>query len=632
MINTNLNPFQCANKECKKNIPQHLRNISCFKCKKYFHVKCCDTNTREFNSRKNSGNDWCCSKCRTYEKSVKCGTCNKAIPKNNLIINCFDCGKFYHSNCSNISFEKFALCDCWRCNCCTQKFLPFSTLQNENFALTMQAKDLNLGDRTNLSPSFTIQSLLDNISGFDRNVDDFIYDLTDSKYYTPSEFLSSKIPKKSFSMFHLNIASLSLHLDDLKTILSILDHPFDIIAISETKIKEDHDPISNISLDGYNFEHTPTKTDFGGVGIFIKDYIDYDIRPDLSQSLDTVSESIFIEVKPGNNKNILIGCIYRHHTAISKFTSDFFENALLKINKEKKKCALLGDFNIDLLRVDNDDKTCEFYDLITAFGFRPLILQPTRVQSTSRSTSATLIDNIFVNDIENFSTGGNITTSISDHFPQFCSISGFYTPSLTLKNSLRYGRSFKNFNNDEFKNELIKLDWENNFRHKNTDGCMGFFLNNFERLLDEMAPMKRLSNKEIGLKQRPWITNDILKLMKERDQLHKNLVNEVDPTIKNIIFAFYKKKRNHVVNIIKTSKNKFYSDFFEENRSNSKKTWEGIRDIINISRKVRTVPKQISYKGATHTDAQKMSDCFNDFFVNIGNSVEEKFRKLRHRF
>ena len=59
--------------------------------------------------------------------------------------------------------------------------------------------------------------------------------------------------------------------------------------------------------------------------------------------------------------------------------------------------------------------------------------------------------------------------------------------------------------------------------------------------------------------------------MKERDQIHRTYVNETDPTIKSIIFATYKKKRNHVVNIIKISKNKYYSDFFEENRSNSKK-------------------------------------------------------------
>ena len=299
--NTDLDPFQCANDECKKNIPKHLRNISCFRCKKYFHVRCCDTNTREFNSRKNNGNDWLCLQCRTYEKSVKCGECNKYISKNNVVIRCFDCDKFYHSKCSNISFEKFALCNSWRCNGCLQKNMPFSSLQNETFSLTMQAKDQHFGDHINLSPSFTIQSLLDNISGHVEDIDDFIYDLTNSKYYTPSDFLGSKIPKTNFSMFHLNIASLSLHLDDLKTILSILDHPFDIIAISETKIKEDHVPISNIFLEGYNFEQTPTKTDFGGVGIFIKNYIDYDVRPDLSQSLDTVSESIFLEIKPEKN-------------------------------------------------------------------------------------------------------------------------------------------------------------------------------------------------------------------------------------------------------------------------------------------------------------------------------------------
>jgi exonuclease III len=71
-------------------------------------------------------------------------------------------------------------------------------------------------------------------------------------------------------MFHLNIASLSLHLDDLKVLLRLLDYPFDVIAVSETKIKEGFDPITNIYIDGYNFVHTPTKTDFGGVGLFIK--------------------------------------------------------------------------------------------------------------------------------------------------------------------------------------------------------------------------------------------------------------------------------------------------------------------------------------------------------------------------
>ena len=116
-------------------------------------------------------------------------------------------------------------------------------------------------------------------------------------------------------------------------------------------------------------------------------------------------------------------------------------------------------YNIDLLQVDNDDKSCDFYNLMLDFGFRPLILQPTRVQTTTISTSATLIDNIFVNDFENTSIGGNITTSISDHFPQFCLISDFFTRTSTANNALRYSRNFKPFNKDEFEIDLITVNW-----------------------------------------------------------------------------------------------------------------------------------------------------------------------------
>lgn len=356
----------------------------------------------------------------------KCGACKKRINSDNTIICCSDCKRYFHSNCSSISFEQFRATSSWTCVKCIEQILPFSSLENENFRLTMEAKNLPFGEHISANPSLKIQTLLDKLPGDTWGNGDYICDLTNSKYYTPSEFLSSKLPKDSFSMFHINIASLSLHIDDLRTIISLLDHPFDIIAVSETKIKDGCEPIVDLNIDGYNFEQTPTKSDFGGVGIYVKKGIYYDIRSDLCQSLHTIAESIFVELTSDNNKKLIIGCVYRHHTPIQDFIDNFFETKLLQISKEKsKKCALLGDFNIDLLKSDSDDKTCEFYDLVTTFGFRPLILQPTRVQTTCRSTSATLIDNIFVNDMENTSTGGNITTSISDHFPQFCNIDIF---------------------------------------------------------------------------------------------------------------------------------------------------------------------------------------------------------------
>ena len=55
-----------------------------------------------------------------------------------------------------------------------------------------------------------------------------------------------------------------------------------------------------------------------------------------------------------------------------------------------------------------------------------------------------------------------------------------------------------------------------------------------------------------------------------------------------------------------------------------KKIWQGIRDIVSISKKSPTMPKEIIYKGESHTDSVDMAKSFNDFFVNIGNTIEEK--------
>ena len=41
-----------------------------------------------------------------------------------------------------------------------------------------------------------------------------------------------------------------------------------------------------------------------------------------------------------------------------------------------------------------------------------------------------------------------------------------------------------------------------------------------------MAPVKKLTKKEIGLQQRPWITPDILTAIYERNKLYKEFSEE----------------------------------------------------------------------------------------------------------
>ena len=243
-------------------------------------------------------------------------------------------------------------------------------------------------------PSLRVKTLLDNLPGsITIQTQDFLSNSIQSKYFTPADFISSKIPKNRFSIFHLNIASLEYHVDELKSLLSVLNHDFDVIGITETKIKNS-EPISNLKLEGYNFEFTPTNTSFGGTSLYVRDCYAYEKKSEYTISLSGIAESTFIEIKSESSKNIIIGCIYRHHCKLDKFMKNFFEKLIVTISdKEKSKyCILMGDFNADLLKTDSDLDIENFFNFLSSFGFRPLILQPTRVTSSS----ATLIDNIFI--------------------------------------------------------------------------------------------------------------------------------------------------------------------------------------------------------------------------------------------
>ena len=110
------------------------------------------------------------------------------------------------------------------------------------------------------------------------------------------------------------------------------------------------------------------------------------------------------------------------------------------------------------------------------------------------------------------SSGGNITTTISDHFSQFSVLN---IQPAKIKNQDRYGRSYKNFDHDVFDKELLKIDWDILFRDKNCDEKITTFLKNINCLLDKMAPLKKLSKREMELKQKPWLTSGILKSIKK---------------------------------------------------------------------------------------------------------------------
>ena len=90
------------------------------------------------------------------------------------------------------------------------------------------------------------------------------------------------------------------------------------------------------------------------------------VRNDLKMYKSKNLKSIFIEIINTNNNNIVVGCAYRHpgmdaNEFNEQYLSILNEKLLLERNKE---IILMGDFNINLLRYNEDHNSTGFLDQI----------------------------------------------------------------------------------------------------------------------------------------------------------------------------------------------------------------------------------------------------------------------------
>ena len=122
--------------------------------------------------------------------------------------------------------------------------------------------------------------------------------------------------------------------------------------------------------------------------------ISWKVRQDLSLKDSREMESLFVQIKQSNLsvKEIIVGVIYRPPNTDFDVFYDSFSDILVKINAEKRPTYLLGDFNIDLLKYNKNQKTQKFLNLLLSNGFYPRIDKPTRITDST----ATLIDNILL--------------------------------------------------------------------------------------------------------------------------------------------------------------------------------------------------------------------------------------------
>ena len=186
-------------------------------------------------------------------------------------------------------------------------------------------------------------------------------------------------------------------------------------------------------------------------------------------------ESLFIEIdkdfidKP---KNAIVGVLYRPPGTDVNVFNEYLEGILEKVKAEKKLLYLLGDYNINLLHADKHAASQDFLDLVYSHSLLPNITKPTRVTKTS----ATLIDNIFSNDImsSNNLFTGILYSDITDHYPIFHIDNSSRVKS---KDTVIKRRIFSQSNIANFSSALCNHNWDHVLQNNDPQIAYSLFMN-----------------------------------------------------------------------------------------------------------------------------------------------------------
>ena len=565
-----------------------------------------------------------------------CPICSKKFHSNNKRICCDLCDQWVHPKCNLLGDKDYKYHQknptaTFHCLKCMENYIPFSLLNDNQFSIAVK-QGINYQLETNLSynPIEMDKKLFNRINNavalhHNDNDDDVLDTYTDCKYYGIEDFQKLKVkPEKSFSIFHLNIHSVQAHIEDLRILLGMLDFDFDFICLSESKIMKGTVPQIDINIEGYQTpEGTPAEGEKGGVLLYAKNGIDYVPRNDLNVYSSKELESQFIEVITPNGTNILVGVIYRHPSMESSiFNNEHLKTLAVKLSNEKNKRHFIsGDFNFDLIKAENHNDTFEFLEIMTTNFLLPTITVPTRINSCNN----TLIDNIFSSEINPDLKSGNITVGISDHLPSFMIIPKNNQHHLPKKHNL-YKRSMKQFDKENFIADYVNIDWNKELKAemKDTNYSTGRFMDIMNTLIDKYIPLVKITQKEFKRRYKPWIDDDILGKIRQKNLIFKQYVNAGDKTEKSTLHCEFKTLKNEITLLIRSGKKKYYDNYFSKNKDDLRKTWQGIKEIINIKSKNINTISCITDKNVNITNPKLIAKCFNKFYVSIADDILEK--------
>ena len=242
--------------------------------------------------------------------------------------------------------------------------------------------------------------------------------------------------------------------------------------------------------------------------------------------------------------------------------------------------------------------------IMKRFSFSQLINEPTRPLYGDN-----IVDLIFSNS-RKIESSGLLNWNVSDHVPTFVNIK---KKKIVFVKDKFTGRSYRHFDEDAFLNLLrphLTQAIMNNMNDVNEK--WGHFYTSVESELNKICPIREFCFKK---DKPPWLTRDLLELIKDKDYLLK----KARKSKLDIDKANARQARNLVNSLIKRARSDYVKEQLKANRNDPKKFWEVIKNVFG--------DKNMNERLALFDDldnpiAEHDTSLFiNNFFAQVGPNL-----------
>ena len=639
--------------ECHVRVPKYRPKLICSICRIPKHYKCQKLSTTEAEALiRNTEyyNNWSCNHClinilpinachrvprlkhnlHAPKPYVTCGACDRKSYAIDKLITCGWCNLKCHLKCSN---------NLLGCDRCCEDIIPGFHVFNHELAAQ------HIGFSTNITHNpynrdHIINQIGDNLDDIamadsDRQWNEISDFLLKCKYVEPNRIAASKADE--LKILSLNIRSLN---KNVPIINENYDHfnKYDVLCFNETNcdVGKLANGMDDLLLEGFHppLLRAPNRVTCkgGGLATYVNknlcEFDDLEVLEPKDVDLNTREcELLFLKLKryKSINKSMIVCNMYRSPSRQPDKFIEFIDQTLARINRHKNKHILIvGDFNVDLLKYENDVNSQNLIDTMASYSFIQTVAKPTRITDHS----ATLIDHVYSNKVASVTSTNLATYDLSDHLGVVTTVliskqsENFMSPTIKREHENREYRVFNTSNTDQFHNLIMGESWE--AVHSENDAQLKYekFAKLYNKHYDTAFPLKKNTKRRKNERKnaKPWILPWLEDACARKNRFYHEFIKY--PTQVNKLK--YVKMKKFVDRHILKAKNKYYSDYFKEHKSNSRKQWQMINSLLNRNRKKVAVTKLIDSDGTVVNTPIDIAENFNKFFADVATKLKSE--------